>query len=155
MNNSERLQRIKEIIEGVDYRGSFGAVVTKTHLEITFEEIQEIYAIAQHAEPEGVFDAGIEYPPIFNDLLLVMERADGKWGGPKHDDKHTPYDWCEWVIAYATWARMMIRMDSPEKYSKRMLQAAQLAVHAVMSHRRKLKAGELNPTQYEQGMIGE
>ena len=46
MNNNDRLKRIAEIIEEVDRRAQFGAVVTPTLEEMTQEEMSEIYALA-------------------------------------------------------------------------------------------------------------
>lgn len=48
MDNIQKLQRIAEIIEAVDHRASFGAIVTPTLEEMTQEEISEIYEIASN-----------------------------------------------------------------------------------------------------------
>lgn len=73
---------------------------------------------------------------VLRDVRIERLRQDQKWGGPDHDDKHGPDDWCRWINAYMTWAKTMAEFDSPEKYRKRMIQVAALAVAAVESHDR-------------------
>jgi len=78
---------------------------------------------------------------ILTELLLVMDRAEKKWSSDKqtyeeHDDQRSPADWCEDIVCYAYWAKMMTRMESGEKFRKRMLQIAGLALHGVMSYDR-------------------
>lgn len=75
---------------------------------------------------------------VINDVKNERIRQDSKWGGQQNDDCNTCAEWCDWVIAYATWAKMMARMDSTEKYRRRMIQVAALAVAAVESHDRLL-----------------
>lgn len=71
---------------------------------------------------------------------VIAERArqDGKWGGAQvDDDRKTPADWCLDIEAYNTWACQMHRMGSPDKYRRRMMQVAALAVAACESFDRK------------------
>lgn len=88
----------------------------------------------------------IEKAPYMTELFSIMNRAENKWADgdesyQDHDDKRIPSMWCEDIAAYAYWAKLMRRMDSPEKYRKRMLQIAGLALHAVMSFDR-IEGGE-------------
>lgn len=81
-------------------------------------------------------------PSFLTDVLaaVVAERArqDGKWGGAQADDaRRTPEEWCNDIEAYVVWARQMHRMGSPDKYRRRMMQIAALAVAACESFDRK------------------
>jgi len=80
--------------------------------------------------------------PLLTDVLaaVVAERArqDGKWGGAQVDDaRKTPADWCLDIEAYNTWACQMHRMGSPDKYRRRMMQVAALAIAACESFDRQ------------------
>lgn len=72
-------------------------------------------------------------------IKYERERQDRKWGGPKHDDKHKPSDWCRWIKAYIGWAEQMAENQSPEKYFRRMIQVAALAIAAIESYDRTRK----------------
>lgn len=75
---------------------------------------------------------------IFEEIAEERARQDSKWGGPQIDDcRKTPECWCQDLEAYIVWARQMNRMGSPEKYRRRMLQVAALAVAACESFDRK------------------
>lgn len=79
-------------------------------------------------------------PANTSGLAFVMEavrnervRQDGKWGGPEHDDTNSPAFFVQLIQDYAGWARVMIGMNSPDKYRRRMIQVAALAVASVES----------------------
>lgn len=80
-------------------------------------------------------------PPLSAVLEAVAaERArqDHKWGGPEADDaRKTEIDWVADIQAYVAWACQMHRSGSPEKYRRRMMQVAALAVAACESYDRK------------------
>lgn len=65
------------------------------------------------------------------DIAAERGRQDRKWGGPKHDDQKSPNDFVQHIEDYAGWARVMAGMGSFEKYRRRMIQVAALAVAAV------------------------
>jgi len=54
-----------------------------------------------------------------------------------HDDKKPLEEFCDDIIAYATWAKQMLKMGSPEKYRRRMKQIGALSVAACESFDRK------------------
>jgi hypothetical protein len=88
-----------------------------------------------------VFENMAEKAAYIAELLLVMNRAENKWSSEdktyqEHDDERLPKDWCEDIVCYAYWAKMMTRMESGEKLRKRLLQIAGLALHGVMSYDR-------------------
>lgn len=69
-----------------------------------------------------------------SDVAAERKRQDEKWGGPEHDDRKSPNDFVQHVQDYAGWARVMAGMGGTEganKYRKRMVQVAALAVAAV------------------------
>jgi hypothetical protein len=77
------------------------------------------------------------------DVIAERKRQDAKWGGPLSDDQRNhPSDWCRLIQDYAGWARTMASMDSSEKYRKRMVQIAALAVAAIESHDRLIDLGQ-------------
>ena len=80
--------------------------------------------------------AAEQKPRVLQDVENERYRQDKKWGGPDHDDEHMPSDWYQTIRAYLEWAFMMARMDNPEKYRRRMIQVAALAIAAVESHDR-------------------
>lgn len=77
-------------------------------------------------------------PRVLGDIVDERGRQDSKWGGPEHDDEHLPGAWCGLIQDYAGWARVMAGMDSPDKYRRRMVQVAALAVAAIESHDRRI-----------------
>jgi len=75
---------------------------------------------------------------LLDELAAERVRQDKKWGGAQIDDaRKTPEDWCLDIEAYNTWACQMHRMDSPDKYRRRMMQVAALAIAACESYDRK------------------
>ncbi len=70
---------------------------------------------------------------IIEEILVERTRQDEKWGGAEHDDNHNPEDWCNYIIAYATWSKQMADYNSFDKYRRRMIQVAALAVAACES----------------------
>ncbi len=50
-------------------------------------------------------------------------------------------DWCDDIIAYATWAKQMVNMGSPGKYRNRMKQIATMAAAACDSYDRTAPKG--------------
>jgi hypothetical protein len=78
---------------------------------------------------------------VMNEVTTERKRQDMKFGGPDADDsRKTPEDWCNDIEAYIVWARHMHRMDSPERYRRRVMQVAALAVAACESYDRKAVA---------------
>ena len=66
-------------------------------------------------------------------LRQIAKGFDNEW-----DDESKYFaDWCNDIEAYVVWARQMYRMRSPEKYRKRMLQIAALAIAACESYDRQ------------------
>lgn len=75
---------------------------------------------------------------VMNEIATERERQNKKFGGPDADDQRkAPQDWCNDIEAYIAWARQMDRMGSPDKYRRRMMQVAALAVAACESFDRK------------------
>lgn len=71
---------------------------------------------------------------ILDEVDGERSRQDEKFGGPDKDDarKHI-VDWIQDIEAYTAWAKQMYRMGSPDKYRRRMMQIAALAVAACES----------------------
>lgn len=69
------------------------------------------------------------------DILAEIEaerrRQDAKWGGPEHDDQHEPAFWAQLIQDYTGWARVMAGMHSWDKYRRRLINVAALAVAAL------------------------
>ncbi len=76
---------------------------------------------------------------VLEEIAAERQRQDGKWGGPDHDDQKSANDFVQHAQDYAGWARVMAGMGSLEKYRRRMMQVAALAVAAVQATDRALK----------------
>jgi hypothetical protein len=86
----------------------------------------------------AAFLAGYEAAPsvtpfrqVMLDVAAERGRQDAKWGGPAHDDTHAPELWIQLICDYAGWARVMAGMGNRERYRRRMVQVAALAVSAI------------------------
>lgn len=75
---------------------------------------------------------------ILEEIRKERVRQDEKWGGPEHDDAHDIEEWIEFIQSYASWAKTNYKMNSPDKFRRRMVQVAALAVAAVESFDRKI-----------------
>ncbi len=84
----------------------------------------------------------VKHRRAISDVLLERQRQDSKWGGSEHDDGHAPFFWCQLIQDYAGWARVMVGMDSPDKYRRRMVQVAALACATIESHDRLIDQGQ-------------
>jgi len=71
---------------------------------------------------------------IYEEVKAERSRQDEKWGGIDHDKQHTPDEWVQLAQDYLSWARVMAGMDSPDKYRRRMVQVASLAIAAIEAH---------------------
>jgi hypothetical protein len=92
-----------------------------------------------HQEEEETLTAQSNLTDVLAAVVAERARQDGKWGGAQVDDaRKTPADWCLDIEAYNTWACQMYRMGSPDKYRRRMLQIAALAVAACESFDRQV-----------------
>jgi hypothetical protein len=65
---------------------------------------------------------------VYDDIRVERARQDEKWGGPKHDDEHSPGDWYQYIVEHAEKA---ILADTPSEGRRRFIEAAALAVAAV------------------------
>ena len=54
-----------------------------------------------------------------------------------HDDVHSLEDLCDHIIAYTTWAKEMLRMSSPEKFRRRIMQVGTIAAKTCQSFDRR------------------
>ena len=71
---------------------------------------------------------------IDNERKRQIEKGyNAKWD----DEIKTIEDFCNDIEAYVVWARQMHRMRSPEKYRRRMMQIAAIAIAACESYDRK------------------
>ena len=72
--------------------------------------------------------------PIYIEIAEERARQDVEWGGSAHDDHHSPDDWALFIRQHLSQAVPPIwRRD---RYRKKMVQVAALAVAAVESHDR-------------------
>ena len=96
----------------------------------------QIYANRGEQDQE-IIDALQSRKSNFMDVLaeIVGERAaqDVQWGGPGHDDKHTPSEWACILTEYVD----RLPHDCPMDYRTSFIKIAAVAVAAVESHDRK------------------
>lgn len=71
---------------------------------------------------------------VLAEVAAERDRQDAKWGGPQHDDTHSPGDFCGFVLEHASRAGSAA-MGVPERefddYRRQMLRVAALAVAAI------------------------
>lgn len=68
---------------------------------------------------------------VIDDVKNERVRQFEKWDGVFSDDNYTPGDWYALIKDYNCWARRMGCMGSTDKYRRRLIQIAALAVAAV------------------------
>lgn len=66
-----------------------------------------------------------------SDVLKERHRQDAKWGGPEHDDEHTPDEWERFIMK-----RIPLESANDPTFRQRMVEVAALAVAAIESHDR-------------------
>jgi hypothetical protein len=64
-------------------------------------------------------------------------RQDAKGFNDAHDDGHSLEALCDHVIAYAQLAKQMLRMDSPERFRRKMMQTGTIAAKTCESFDRR------------------
>ncbi len=72
-------------------------------------------------------------------LMRVREERllqDAKWGGPAHDDQHTPNDWAAIIIRHLGLGFSDGAEDSGERYRKQLIRVAATCLAAVESYDR-------------------
>ena len=81
---------------------------------------------------------------IYDEIKTERQRQIGKWGA---DESNEPFDhWYGVLSDYNGWARRMARMGSLDKYRRRMVQIAAIAV-AVVEALDKATDGAFKPTK--------
>lgn len=74
---------------------------------------------------------------IFADVAIERLSQDKKWGGPKHDDKHSARDFVMFIQEKSNIAATKAYYADWDDVRKRLIQVAALAVAAVESLDRK------------------
>lgn len=67
---------------------------------------------------------------IWLQIMHEREKQDAEWGGPDHDDEHTPLDWTSYIEKHAGKALS-------QHFRQQMIRVAALAVAAIESYDRK------------------
>ena len=71
--------------------------------------------------------------PAARDVMAERNRQDAQWGGPEHDDCHSPGEWLQYIDHQKSLA---LKKDDAE-YRSRMVKIAALALAAIDSNDRK------------------
>jgi hypothetical protein len=80
---------------------------------------------------------------IFAGIMRRRAEQDKQWGGPEHDDTHTPMDWFELIkkfnsLAMGAWIQHIDgKLPDASKYESRLFDILALATVAIESSRRK------------------
>ena len=75
---------------------------------------------------------------IFKEIMGERERQDHQWGGPPHDDRHSPCDWAAYIDKQLSAAENeWLEKRNLGLFSERMRKIAALAVAAIQSIDRK------------------
>lgn len=78
-----------------------------------------------------------ELDTIFAGIMRKRADQDKQWGGPDHDDTHTPADWCEFIQKFRNRAEFMGIRGRHENYENALFDILGLATAAIESCRRK------------------
>lgn len=146
--------------DGSPFSPEMAASMRKAHAKscvrcIARQAIEDAVLTAEASEAQLARMAGEyerRYMAILGpELTKRREEQDASHGGPKHDDTHTPEDWCRFIQDYAYRARIAAIQGSevsdslvpiqanPDhaEYENRMFDVAALAISAILSSRRK------------------
>ena len=94
---------------------------------------KSLHSTGTSAQAEELKNAGY----LYNEVAQERNRQDKKFGGPDVDDaRKRPIDWIEDIEGYTAWTKQMHRMGRFNKYRRRMLQVAALAIAACQSYDR-------------------
>lgn len=74
---------------------------------------------------------------VYQNIMNERERQDLIWGGPYHDDLHRQTDWADYISEHLDKA---LNAPTIEDYIRRMTEVAALAVAAIESQERLVKA---------------
>jgi len=74
---------------------------------------------------------------IFAGIMRRRAEQDKQWGGPEHDDTHTPREWCELIQKFRNRAELMGTRGRHENYENALFDILALATAAIESSRRK------------------
>lgn len=97
-------------------------------------------------EPDAVSFGYVTDPDSIDRLVMELKQRridqDAKWGGPNHDDTHTPSEWIEGIRQFTAVALSDIQasrsaeMTPWDRYEDHLMDVAALAIAAIQSSRR-------------------
>lgn len=73
---------------------------------------------------------------VLHEILDEREHQDAKWGGPTHDDTHSPADFCRFIREHEVRAEQALGGEPVREFDdfrRQMLRVAALAVAAIES----------------------
>lgn len=73
---------------------------------------------------------------VLAEVAGERDRQDRKWGGPTHDDTHSPGDWCRYLHEHLARAEQAVAGEPVREFDdfrQQMLRVAGLAVAALES----------------------
>lgn len=76
-----------------------------------------------------------DFEHIIGLVRIERQRQDEKYGGPKHDDEHSPEDWIRYIFDHASRARSAID-DDASVYVYQLVRVAALAFAALEAYYR-------------------
>jgi thioesterase domain-containing protein len=77
---------------------------------------------------------------VLGEVRAERERQDEEWGGPEHDDRHSPLDWHNYLQKQMGRAAEAFEATDRKRWRTAMLKTAALAVAAVESSDRSRRA---------------
>ena len=95
---------------------------------------QEQYIDELRAQCEGVRLS------VYDEILRERNRQDRKWGGPDHDDQHSPADWISYLAKHI--GKAVAWPFDAALFHRQMVRVAALAVAAIEVLDRKAAAEE-------------
>lgn len=103
--------------------------------------------IRARLEPTPAQRTAAQMRAIFDEITQERIRQDAKWGGPEHDDTHTPSDWHN-LNAEHVFRTIEYDVDSRQwyptpAYRQQWVRAAALAVAAIQAYDRQHTGGTM------------
>lgn len=92
--------------------------------------------------PELDGPSGDHLATVLTHVANERPRQDRKWGGPAHDDRHTPEQWGDLIVRLLDEAEEAHAADRPSRYRHHLVEVAASAVAAIQSHDRLQAPGE-------------
>lgn len=74
---------------------------------------------------------------VYDEIRAERAKQDEQWGGPDHDDEHSPQEWAQYL--HKQWLAAAHESELGGDYRGRLIKIAALAVAAAESYDRTVR----------------